>query len=201
MENKIETQKQEYKNLLLSTKREGIENLIEWLESTDFFVAPASSRFHGNYTSALCEHSIKVFKTLYKMNDIFTLPDQKIPEDSIIISSLLHDVCKANFYVKSFKNVKDGKKLNNQGKEVDNWIEKEVYVIEDKMPMGHSEKSVILTQRFIKLTDLEVYLILIHMGINDSTKNYINGVLNLYPSAILLHLSDFLSSTLYETTI
>ena len=201
MENKTETQKNEYKTLLLSTERQGMTELIEWLETTDFFTAPASTRFHGNYEAALCEHSLKVYKTLYKMNNVFALPDQKIPKDSIIISSLLHDICKANFYIKSLKNVKDGKKLNYQKKEVDNWIEKEVYTVDDKTPMGHSEKSVILTQRFIKLTDLEIYLILIHMGITDSTKNYINGVLKLYPSAILLHLSDFLSSSLYEKTI
>ena len=79
--------------LLKSTNRACIENVIDWLESTDFFEAPASTKYHENYTGGLCEHSLKVYDTLERLNKEF---DIGIDYKSRIIMSLLHDVCKAN---------------------------------------------------------------------------------------------------------
>ena len=56
--------KEEYLKLLRSVKREGMEDLIKFLESTDFFTAPASTRFHGDFAGGLVEHSMKVYEIL-----------------------------------------------------------------------------------------------------------------------------------------
>ena len=54
--------------LLRSTGREGIEKLLSYLEKSDFFEAPASTKFHGNYKGALCVHSLGVAALLLEKN-------------------------------------------------------------------------------------------------------------------------------------
>ena len=96
--------KDKFIELLRSTKREGIENLISFLEKTDFFTAPASTRFHGSYEGGLLEHSMKVYEILnYKLKN--NVIDLFVPEDTIIIVALLHDICKANFYKVDIQNI------------------------------------------------------------------------------------------------
>lgn len=192
--------KQEILSLLKEVQREGINNLIEFLESSDYFTAPASKNGHNNIEMGLCIHSYNVFKILEKKVELFKF---NIPRESLIIAGLLHDLCKVNFYIKGFKNVKDGKKINQYGKEVDNWIEKEVWEIEDKTPLGHASKSIILIQKFIELTEWELYAIMWHMGIPESyeDRQSFNKTMEICPSALLLHTSDFESSVLFEKTI
>ena len=48
-------------------KRDGSDNLLDWLITTDFFTAPASSKFHSAYEGGLCEHSINVFNRFVKL--------------------------------------------------------------------------------------------------------------------------------------
>ena len=110
----IQANKTEFINLLRSTRRDGIETLINWLETkSDFFEAPASTVFHGNYAGGLCQHSLNVYKAMKKFivnSDMLALKEQelnKIPEATIIISTLLHDICKVNFYFPEVKNFKD----------------------------------------------------------------------------------------------
>lgn len=95
--------KEEFIELLRSTKREGIENLLNFLEKSDFYTAPASTRFHGNYEGGLLEHSMKVyeiFKEKIKASGLST------PEDTVIIAPLLHDICKTNYYKVDYRNAK-----------------------------------------------------------------------------------------------
>ena len=89
--------KEQFLELLKQVKREGINELIEFIEKTDFFTAPASTRFHGSFEGGLVEHSLKVYEILdYKAkNNVLKL---EIPDDTIKIVSLLHDICKLNFY-------------------------------------------------------------------------------------------------------
>ena len=111
-------------------KREGIDKLINYLESTDFFEAPASSMYHSDYDGGLIDHSYNVFKLLSESDKL----DHNIYSmESIAIVSLFHDVCKANFYVKGERNVK-----SEEGK----WIKVPYYKIDEAFPMGHGEKSV-----------------------------------------------------------
>ena len=122
-----EENKVRFINLLKSTNRTSIENVIDWLESTDFFEAPASTQYHENYTGGLCEHSLKVYDTLERLNKEF---DIGIDYKSRIIISLLHDVCKANVYTKEKKNVKIGQ----------NWTQVDYWKFDDNNPICHGHK-------------------------------------------------------------
>jgi len=171
-------------------KRNGISDLIQWLESTDYFVAPASASYHGNFEGGLIDHSYKVFKILEKLNEVFK---RNIPKDSIIIMGLLHDVCKINFYKKEKRNKKvEGK-----------WTTVDGFGISEKEPLGHGAKSVILLNRHIELTELEMYSIMWHMGIPDGygDRQSFNNAMSLYPNSILLHNADFMSSVIYEQAV
>ena len=126
--------KEEFIELLRSTKREGIEDLINFIEKTDFYTAPASTRFHGSYECGLLEHSMKVYEILkYKTkNNVMNMEWQ---DDTIIISALLHDICKVNFYKVDYRNAK-----NERGE----WEKVPYYTIDDTIPYGHGEKSVMM---------------------------------------------------------
>ena len=187
-------------SLLNSTKRNGIADLINYLEDeTDFFIAPASANHHGNLEKGLLQHSLDVY---YNFKFLCNNFDKEISEESIIIISLLHDVCKTNFYELSKKSLpdKDEKgnlKLDRYGKKI--WIEKEVYSINDNMPLGHGEKSVIILQKYIQLTNKELFSIRWHMmSYDDSTKSYAGNLaltkaLDLFPVISLIHCADLLS--------
>ena len=109
--------KEEFIELLRSTKREGIENLLNFLEKSDFYTAPASTRFHGNYEGGLLEHSMKVyeiFKEKIKASGLST------PEDTVIIAPLLHDICKTNYYKVDYRNAKNALGTQKQVTEMTN---------------------------------------------------------------------------------
>ncbi|MGI6193323.1 MAG: HD domain-containing protein [Christensenellales bacterium] len=154
-----------FETQLRATYREGVEELLEWLETeTDFFEAPASASKHGAIAGGLLKHSVFVLK--YLRNFIKPLGDA-IPDDSVVIVALLHDLCKANFYTIRTKNVKVGDRQ---------WEEQEYYAIEDQLPLGHGEKSAMLAQRFLELTDDELLAIRWHMGgFDDAARQYAGG--------------------------
>jgi len=79
--------------------RPGKERMLEWLERTDFFTAPASTRYHGACESGLVMHSLNVYKVLKERNDI----DKMYSDESIVLVALCHDFCKINFYGKIIK--------------------------------------------------------------------------------------------------
>ena len=153
--------KNEFITLLQSTGRPGIDNLINWLETgTDFFVAPASQGYHGCFPGGLLSHSLNVYHAAVKLRDIYkelALPEKKIteiPDDSLIIATLLHDLCKANIYKEEIKWFKDE---NNK------WHSYMSYKIEDSVPWGHGEKSCLLMQYYIFLKLEEVAAVRWHM--------------------------------------
>lgn len=169
--------------LLKSTNRTGIENVIDWLESTDFFEAPASTQYHENYTGGLCEHSLKVYDTLERLNKEF---DIGIDYKSRIIMSLLHDVCKANVYFKEKKNVKIGQ----------NWTQIDYWKFDDNNPIGHGHKSVIEIQKtgFI-LTELEINSIIAHMNGYDKSEMFnASNIYNKNELTMWLHVADFIAT-------
>ena len=127
--------KDKIKKLLLSTSRPGMENLVEWIEKeTDFFTAPASTKYHLACRGGLAQHSLNVYELLLgKVNSGLL----EIRSDTIIITALLHDLCKVNFYCMEKKNVREGSKINAYGNEVANWVEKEVWTVRDSFPVGH----------------------------------------------------------------
>lgn len=155
---------QEFESLLLSTHREGIDKLIAYLKlKTDFFSAPASTRFHSSCPGGLLQHSMNVYKMLKAKSQTETWKSTLSREDTIIIVSLLHDICKANFYAVEMRNRK-----NEDGV----WEKYPFYIIDDKNPYGHGEKSVMMIMEFMKLTAEEKYAIRWHMGFSEPKENY-----------------------------
>jgi putative nucleotidyltransferase with HDIG domain len=133
-------------------KRKGIKELVEYLlVETDFFMAPASTKYHGSFDKGLIIHSLEVYDTAHQMNDGWSLG---LDKESISICSLFHDICKANYYMKEKRN----KKIDGA------WHEVEVWAVNEKLPLGHGEKSVYLLQKFITLTDEEALAIRWHLG-------------------------------------
>ena len=172
--------KEQIIQLLKSTNREGMDNLIDFLEKSDFFKAPASTRFHGDHEGGLAEHSFKVYEILKEKVKIAGLD---IPEETIIISALLHDICKTNFYKIDYRNAK-----NSLGV----WEKVPYYTIEDTIPYGHGEKSVMMLTEYIKLTNNEKYAIRWHMGFSEPKESYgtLGQAFTKYPFALLLHEAD-----------
>ena len=173
-------------------KREGNEKLLQYLLSTDFFTAPASSAFHSNFDGGLAYHSINVYKRLKRLvNDEPSLYGQ-VSDETIAIIGLLHDLCKANFYVPYYKNVKeDGI-----------WVSKKAYKIEETLPFGHGEKSVYIIQKYMMLTDEEALAINWHMGAyDDRTKGgavAMGQTFHAYPLAFLTHIADSMATYIDE---
>lgn len=196
--------KEENKNRFLEIvktriHREGIEKLMSWLEKTDFFDAPASTRFHGNYPGGLLEHSLNVYDQTLKLCSLYydeaELTDEFL--ESSAIASLFHDLCKAESYAKYLKNVKN--------QDTGRWEQVEAYKSEIKIPLGHSQKSVILLQQFMKLKLDEVYAIMGHMGFSDASfkggDGYVSEILDKSKLALMVHMADLVSSKLLEHTV
>ena len=170
-------------------KREKADEFLKWITKTDFFTTPASTRFHCACTNGLVMHSINVYKVLreryYEDGD---------SEESFAICGLLHDICKAQFYKTSTRNVKN--------EETGKWEKKPYYMVEDQFPYGHGEKSVFLVERFIRLKTAEAMAIRWHMGgFDESVKggSYSMGVAyEKYPLAVKLHLADLEATYLVE---
>ena len=169
--------------------REGADKLLEWLMKSDFFTAPASTRFHGNYAGGLVEHSLNVYEALKEDG----LVDRE--SETIAIVALLHDLCKVNFYKTEMRNVKN----NDTGK----WEQQPYYTISDQLPYGHGEKSVYIISGFMKLTREEAMAIRWHMGaFDDSAKGgsyALSSVFEQYPLALELHIADLRSTYLMES--
>ena len=174
--------KEQYLELLKEIKREGMEELIKFIEKTDFFIAPASTKYHGDYEGGLVEHSLKVYENLKEK--IKTAPiEMNVSEDTIKIVALLHDICKVNFYKVDYRNAKDAMGV---------WQKVPYYTIEDTIPYGHGEKSVMMLTEYIKLTSEEKYAIRWHMGFSEPKELYttLGQAFKKYPLALLLHEAD-----------
>lgn len=174
--------KEEFLNLLKSTNREGMEKLIEFIEKTDFFKAPASTKYHGNYEGGLLEHSMKVYEILKEKvkNSAIEITTSN---ESLIIIALLHDICKVNFYKVDYRNAKN---------EFGEWEKVPYYTIDDTIPYGHGEKSVMMLTEYIKLTSEEKYCIRWHMGFTEPKELYgtLGQAFKKYPLALLVHEAD-----------
>ena len=168
-------------------KREGADKLLEYLDSkaSDFFIAPASARFHGDYDGGLVVHSLNVYECLVdylsrpRVKEVYGLdPD----DESVAIVALLHDLCKINVYKRSFRNVKDESGV---------WQRVPCYEFDDQLPYGHGEKSVYIISGFMKLTREEAFAIRYHMGFsgNEDVRN-VGSAFEKFPLAFALATAD-----------
>ena len=191
------TAKEEFLEIFYdNVERDGAEALLEWLEKSDFFSAPASTKSHSNYEGGLCEHSVKVYKRFLRLleNEYGKDWEKTLSKESATIIALLHDVCKVNCYKVDTKNVKVG----------DKWEKKPYYKFEDSLPYGHGEKSAYIVGSFIKLTREEAMAINWHMGPYDPRNVGAPYVLPVafkkFPIALLFFMADMQSTYLDETT-
>ncbi len=170
--------------------RDGKNELLDWLIGTDFFTAPASTKFHCACEGGLLMHSLNVYNVFMDKH----YEEGKDNLESVTIATLLHDLCKAQFYKKSFRNVKN--------ETTGAWEKKEIFQIDDVFPYGHGEKSVFLIERFIRLKTSEAVAIRWHMGGFDEAVRggsfAISQAYDKYPLAVKLHLSDLEATYLHE---
>lgn len=179
-----------------SEGREGASDYLSFVENSDFFTAPASTKFHGNYDGGLCEHSLLVDDCLSKLLDTFDTEntiDRKIAH----FVALNHDACKINFYKRGSRNVKE--------EETGKWVAKQIWEIDEKIPLGHGEKSCIILMSYMKLSLEELLAIRHHMGGFDSAvKGGDYSLSKAYEKsnlAVFLHVADMISTYTQETTV
>jgi hypothetical protein len=186
-----------------------IQGLITKLESTDFFRAPASTKYHNAFEGGLVEHSLNVYYNLEHLVDIKGLKST-IPEESIIICGLLHDISKMNFYEPSSRNRKvyheNGSKYDELGRF--DWVAEFAYKIKDASERfiygNHEETSEFMIKTYIPLSVDESVAILNHhggMSYDSIQPSTISEKYNVYPLAALLHMADFLATYIDENEL
>ena len=172
-------------------KRDGIDDFLKWLESTDFFEAPASARFHLAEAGGLCQHSINVYRRLLNLATEH-FGQENVNLETVTICSLFHDVCKCCFYKTDYRNVKE----NGE------WVQKPYYTIDDPLPYGHGEKSVYIINGYMRLSREEALAINWHMGgfdkrVQGGDQSFSNAYYK-YPLCTLTHLADVMATYLDE---
>ena len=187
--------KQEFINIYSKyITRDGADKLLEYLTNSDFFTAPASARFHLAELGGLCQHSLNVYKRLLALvraeyGDNYS---SVVTDESIAICGLLHDLCKVNYYVTDYRNVKEGNE----------WVKKPFYKVEERFPYGHGEKSVFIISQYMKLTAEEAMAINWHMGgFDERVKGgsyALSEALAKYELVLLMHIADLQASYLDE---
>lgn len=191
-----------FEQLLRSTKRDGIEGLIEFIRKSDFYTAPASTRYHSCHEGGLLEHSLNVYDCLNAKCKGELWSEMNVTEANIIISALLHDLCKSYYYGTEIKNKKvyseHGTKSDSNGRF--DWVSAPAYVVDDKIPYGHGEKSVMMIEEFIKLEPVERYAIRWHMGFTEPKEswNTLGVAIRKYPLVLAMHTSDLEATYLLE---
>ena len=180
-------------------KRPGADKLLAWLEESDFFTAPASTRFHGNYEGGLCEHSVNVWEELIRLLKAY--PEVRVTDESAAIATLLHDLCKIGCYKPALKSRKTGRQRRDGRDEWENYIGYDF--IEDFCYGGHGSKSVYLIHKFMVLTEAEAVAINCHMGAWDRNPGdySLGSAYEQYPLALLVHMADESATYIRESKI
>ena len=192
-----ETKKDEFIRIYKENiTRPGSEKLLNYLlsEQSDFFTAPSSTRYHGSYEGGLVEHSVNVYECL---KDYLSRPrtaelyGMEYSNETVALVSLLHDVCKMNFYTVDYRNAK-----NAQGV----WEKVPYYTINDTFPYGHGEKSVYIVSGFMRLTREEAFAIRYHMGFSGiEDRNSIGKAFEMFPLAFALSTADMEATYFLES--
>ncbi|MBR5044314.1 MAG: HD domain-containing protein [Clostridia bacterium] len=168
--------------------REGADKLLEYLDSpaSDFFTAPASTKFHNNVKGGLLQHSLNVYDCLVsyfaseRRTKLLGLED--VSDETLAVVALLHDLCKVNVYKESTRNQKDASGV---------WRQVPYYEFKDELPYGHGEKSVYIISGFMRLSREEAFAIRYHMGFSteDDARN-VGAAFEMFPLALALSIAD-----------
>ncbi len=206
MENKAELIAR-FEAEMARVKRPGVDKLMDYIRKSDFYTAPASTKFHLSCEGGLLQHSLNVLDALRGLLDenqvnedgtemwfyiVAGHPVIQISDESLIIIALLHDICKTYFYSTSTRNVKNEK----TGK----WEKVPFYTVNDLMPLGHGPKSAMLVKNYIHLTSEEMYAIWWHMGFTDQNTDTLSltAAIQKYPIIWALHTADMMASSFME---
>lgn len=188
---------------LARVQRPGVDKLLDYIRKSDFYTAPASTRFHLSCEGGLLQHSLNVLDALRGI--LAPIPDKAeygyytggkmvatIPEESVIIIALLHDICKTYFYSTSTRNAKNEK--------TGRWEKIPYYTIKDRMPLGHGSKSAMIIKQYIELTNQEMYAIWWHMGFTDTSDTAsLTAAIEQYPIILAMHTADMMASHFMES--
>lgn len=184
--------KQRALELLQSVKRRNMDLLLDWLENkTDYFTAPASVKYHGCYKGGLLEHHLDVYDCFLQLAETSQFKQFNFDFDSIILISLLHDVCKTNFYFETTRNWKNP--------DTGQWEQVPYYEVVDSHPYGHGECSVMLISDYIKLTTEEKYAVRWHMGGFDKINRggdigIVTDCFKNSPLCVCTHMADLMAT-------
>ena len=200
---KIDNNIQRFENELKKIERPGINQLLRYIRNSDFYSAPASTRYHLSCEGGLLQHSLNVLDALRGLmvwdgqegNWRYSCAGEavcRIKDESVTIMALLHDLCKTHYYKTSTRNVKN----EQTGK----WEKAPFYTVEDKMPLGHGSKSAMLAMQFIKLSNTEMYAIWHHMGFTEQGADFgtVGKAMELHPAVLALHTADMMASRFME---
>lgn len=185
------------------SSKEECSAFLQWMSDHDFYTSPASTKFHGNFKSGLCVHSLMVtYQALKLAPAIFsdwikskTADRFTFQAEDIFVAALAHDFCKAGFYSTSYKNSKDV---------FGNWVKTPYFTVKnDVRNLGHGNESVLLLLEsmpsFLKKRPV-LEAISRHMGFSDLTDtekmNYSNFLEN--PLVLLIQFADQSASGWYD---
>ena len=182
--------------------RPGVDKLMDYIRKSDFYTAPASTKYHLCTESGLLQHSLNVLDALrgqltrdpatgdYEYRLAGCVVDT-VPEESVIVMALLHDICKTYFYAVSTRNAKNEK----TGK----WEKVPFYTVKDRMPLGHGAKSAMIIKQYMTLTNREMYAIWWHMGFTGGQDdNAVGSSITMYPIVLALQTADMAASRIME---
>lgn len=187
---------------LTKVQRPGMDKLLEYIQKSDFYKAPASTKYHLACPGGLLQHSLNVLDALrgllswrsdgnWEYRAAGKVVDT-IPDDSVIMMALLHDICKTHFYGTSTRNVKN----ETTGR----WEKVPFYTVNDMMPLGHGPKSAMIIKQYTTLTSQEMYAIWHHMGMNGNYENdnAVGKSIEMYPAVLALQTADMMASRFME---
>lgn len=184
-------------------QRPGMDKLLEYIRGSDFYRAPASTKYHLACPGGLLQHSLNVLdalRGLLQWNNIENHWENHaackivdtIPDDSVIMMALLHDICKTYFYTTSTRNQKNER--------TGQWEKVPFYTVNDMMPLGHGAKSAMIVKQYTTLTSQETYAIWHHMGFNGNYENdtAVGKSIEMYPAVLALQTADMMASKFME---
>ena len=206
-EYEIKQNAEEFCNILSEIDREGcdVEGLIAWLEDSDFFRAPASTKYHCSYPGGLCRHSLNVYTALCSLSERFLSDDKQYDKNSLIIVGLLHDLNKANFYEETVKNEKVYSKYGKKYDELGNfdWVSTKAYKVKeakDRALLGTKGNiSYTIASQFLALTKEEMMALMYqYSAVDKEPLNDLSDILAKYNLSVLLHSADIIATYCIE---
>ena len=195
-----------FEDEMAKVARPGADKLMDYIRKSDFYTAPASTKYHLACEGGLLQHSLNVLDALRGILAPVTKEDgtaaweyriagkaiATIPDESVTIMALLHDICKTHFYGTSTRNVKN----DTTGR----WEKVPFYTVNDMMPLGHGPKSAMIVKQYTTLTSQEMYAIWHHMGMNGNYENdnAVGKSIEMYPAVLALQTADMMASRFME---